>query len=348
MIPRLAILLLPILLLSCSSGQDLVIEGEEPFLSNIRQLTFEGENAEGYFSFDETRFVYQRTHASAGEECDQIWTYDLKTGYQRRISSGKGRTTCSYYLPGDSLVLYATTEAGGADCPPPPDMSHGYTWAIYADYDIVLADTAGRTIRKLTDTPGYDAEATVSPAGDRIVFTSTRTGDIELFSMKLDGSDVRQLTDLPGYDGGAFYSWDGKSIVFRASRPTEKELEGYRSLLRQNLVRPSRMEIFVMDADGKNMRQITNNGAANFAPFWHPDGEHIIFSSNMSDPHGRDFDLYIIGKDGTGLRQVTRNTTFDGFPMFTRDGKRLIFASNRNAAKPGETNLFICDFSLPD
>jgi len=348
MLTRHVLPILSILILSCSSGQNLVVEGEGPLLSNIRQLTFGGENAEGYFSFDEKRFVFQRTHPEEGEECDQIWTYDLETGYQRRISSGKGRTTCSYYLPGDSLVLYATTEGGGPDCPPPPDMSHGYTWAIYADYDIVLADTAGRTIRKLTESPGYDAEATVSPTGDRIVFTSTRTGDIELFSMKLDGSDVRQLTNLPGYDGGAFYSWDGKRIVFRASRPTEKELEGYRALLRQSLVRPSRMEIFVMDADGRNMRQLTSNGAANFAPFMHPDGKHILFSSNMDDPRGRNFDLYLIRDDGTGLRRVTRNTTFDGFPMFTRDGRRLIFASNRNAAKQGETNLFICDFSLPE
>jgi len=342
---RSILLVLP-MLAACSSGQNLVLEGEEPYLSDIKQLTFGGENAEGYFSFDERHFVYQRTHKDAGEECDQIWTYDLGTGYQRRISSGKGRTTCSYYLPGDTMVLYATTEGAGPECPPPPDMSHGYTWALYSGFDIVLADTTGRMIRKLTDSPGYDAEATVAPTGDRIVFTSVRTGDIELFSMRLDGSDVRQLTNLPGYDGGAFYSWDGKSIVFRASRPTEKELDSYRTLLSQGLVRPSHMEIFVMDADGRNMRQLTNNGAANFAPFWHPDGKHIIFSSNMGDPRGRDFDLYIIKSDGSGLARVTRNTTFDGFPMFTRDGRRLIFASNRNAAKPGETNLFICDFAL--
>jgi Tol biopolymer transport system component/ubiquinone/menaquinone biosynthesis C-methylase UbiE len=333
------------LLTGCSS---LTLPEERAHISNLRQLTFGGENAEGYFSFDETRFVYQRTHPDGGDKCDQIYLYDLRTGYERRISTGYGRTTCSYFLPGDSLVLYASTHLGDSACPPPPDLSHGYTWALFPNYDIFVADTTGHIVRRLTNSPGYDAEATVSPLGDKIIFTSTRTGDIELFSMKLDGSDVRQLTNIPGYDGGAFYSWDGKKIVFRASRPTEKELEPYRKLLGQGLVRPSRMELQVMDADGGNLRQITNNGAANFGPFWHPDNKHIIFASNMDDPKGRNFDLYIIREDGTGLRRITWNESFDGFPMFTRDGRRLIFASNRNGAKPGDTNLFLCDFELGD
>jgi Tol biopolymer transport system component len=319
---------------------------ERPFLSNIRQLTSGGENAEGYFSFDETKFVYQRTNRELGDSCDQIYTYDLATGRQRRVSTGYGRTTCSYFLPGDSLILYASTHLADTACPPPPDHSMGYVWPLYPSFDIFVADTNGRIVRQLTNSVGYDAEGTVSPVGDRIVFTSTRTGDIELFSMNLDGSDIRQLTDLPGYDGGAFYSWDGERIVFRASRPKGNDLTTYRSLLASNLVRPSRMELMVMDADGGNLRQITNNGAANFAPFWHPDGEHIIFASNMDDPKGRDFDLYLIRRDGTGLTRVTHNETFDGFPMFTRDGRKLIFASNRHGSKVGETNLFVCDFRL--
>ncbi len=343
---KLAVLLLFLPFLSACSS--LTLPEERAHISNLRQLTFGGENAEGYFSFDETRFVYQRTHPDVGEKCDQIFLYDLRTGYQRRISTGYGRTTCSYFLPGDSLVLYASTHLGDSACPPPPDLSQGYTWALFPDYDIFVADTAGHIIRRLTNSPGYDAEATVSPLGDKIIFTSTRTGDIELFSMKLDGSDVRQLTNIPGYDGGAFYSWDGKKIVFRASRPTEKELDRYRTLLGQHLVRPSRMELQVMDADGGNIRQITNNGAANFGPFWHPDNKHIIFASNMDDPKGRNFDLYIIGEDGSGLKRITWNESFDGFPMFTHDGRHLIFASNRNGAKPGDTNLFICDFELGD
>lgn len=319
---------------------------ERPFLSNIRQLTSGGENAEGYFSFDETKFVYQRTNRELGDSCDQIYTYDLATGRQRRVSTGYGRTTCSYFLPGDSLILYASTHLADTACPPPPDHSMGYVWPLYPSFDIFVADTNGRIVRQLTNSVGYDAEGTVSPVGDRIVFTSTRTGDIELFSMNLDGSDIRQLTNLPGYDGGAFYSWDGERIVFRASRPEGNDLTTYRSLLANNLVRPSRMELMVMDADGGNLRQITNNGAANFAPFWHPDGEHIIFASNMDDPKGRNFDLYLIRRDGTGLTRVTHNETFDGFPMFTRDGRTLIFASNRHGSKVGETNLFVCDFRL--
>lgn len=339
-------LALPLLVPGCSSSDTLVLPEERRFLSNLRQLTFGGENAEGYFSFDERRFVYQRTHPEDGEKCDQIYTYDLASGYQRRVSTGLGRTTCAYYLPGDSLVLYASTHLADDACPPTPDYSLGYVWPLYTGYDIVVADTTGHTVRRLTSTPGYDAEATVSPTGDRIVFTSLRTGDIELFSMKLDGSDVRQLTSLPGYDGGAFYSWDGRKIVFRANRPQGADLEAYRSLLAQGLVRPSRMEIQTMNADGSGLRAVTNNGAANFAPFWHPDGVHIIFASNMGDPGGRNFDLYLIREDGTGLERITHNATFDGFPMFTRDGRRMIFASNRNAAKKGETNLFICDFNI--
>jgi Tol biopolymer transport system component len=330
---------------ACSSASDLVLPQERPYISNLRQLTFGGENAEGYFSFDETRFVYQRHHPGS-EECDQIYSYDLATGGEKRISTGYGRTTCSYYLPGDTTILYASTHLADSACPPPPDFSKGYVWALYPGYDIFVADTNGRMLRRLTSTDGYDAEATVSPTGDRIVFTSTRTGDIELFSMKLDGSDVRQLTSVPGYDGGAFYSWDGRKIVFRASRPEGKELETYRGLLAEHIVRPSRMELFVMNADGSGMRQVTNNGAANFGPFWHPDNQHIIFASNMDDPQGRNFDLYMIREDGTDLRRITFNATFDGFPMFTHDGRRLIFASNRNAAKQGETNLFICDFAF--
>ena len=320
---------------------------ESTYLSNLRQLTYGGENAEGYFSFDEASFVFQRTRPELGDSCDQIHTYDIASGQTRAISDGRGRTTCAYYLPGDSLVLYATTGLVEADCPPTPDYSQGYVWSLYPSYDIVVADTAGRFVRQLTDTPGYDAEATVSPTGDRIVFTSMRTGDLELYSMNLDGTDVIQLTDSPGYDGGAFYSWDGSQIVFRASRPTGDDLSEYQRLLGENLIRPGALEIFVMNADGSNVRQVTDNGAANFGPFWHPDGRHIIFSSNMDDPKGREFDLYLVAADGTDLQRITTTPAFDGFPMFTRDGKQLIFASNRNNASEGETNLFLASFRLP-
>ena len=324
----------------------LTLPAERPYLSNMRQLTFGGENAEGYFSFDESRFIFQRTLPEKGDSCDQIYIYTLANDNMRRVSTGYGRTTCSYFLPGDSTILYASTHLSDSACPPPPDYSKGYVWALYPGYDIFLADTNGTIIGQLTDSPGYDAEATVSPTGDRIVFTSTRTGDLELFSMNLDGSNVQQLTNSPGYDGGAFYSWDGKEIVYRASKPEGEKLTEYQALLKENMIRPGALEIHVMNADGTNVRQLTNNGAANFGPFWHPDGDHIIFSSNMDDPKGREFDLYMIRKDGTGLTRITHTPEFDGFPMFTRDGKKLIFASNRHNGKEGETNLFICDFKI--
>ncbi|MGE3801114.1 MAG: TolB family protein [Candidatus Kapaibacterium sp.] len=328
------------------SVDTLTLAEEKAHLSNMRQLTFGGENAEGYFSFGESEFVFQRTLPEKGDSCDQIYIYNLESGDMRRVSTGYGRTTCSYFMPGDSTILYASTHLTDSACPPPPDYSKGYVWALYPGYDVFVADRSGKILSQLTDSPGYDAEATVSPTGDKIIFTSTRSGDLELYTMNLDGSDVKQLTNTPGYDGGAFYSWDGSEIVYRASRPEGEKLQEYQALLQENMIRPGALEICVMNADGTNARQITNNGAANFGPFWHPDGEHIIFSSNMGDPKGREFDLYMIRKDGTELTRITHSPQFDGFPMFTRDGKKLIFASNRNNGKEGETNLFICDFEL--
>jgi TolB protein len=316
---------------------------DEVHLSNIRQLTFGGENAEGYFSFDDQRLIFQATHAP--RTCDQEYVMNLADGSSAMVSTGRGRTTCGYFLPGDSTILFASTHGADAACPPVPDRSHGYVWAVYPTYDIYTASDRGTGIKPLAAAPGYDAEATVSPTGDKIVFTSTRDGDLDLYTMDLDGSNVRRLTNELGYDGGAFYSWDGKTIVYRAWHQTDSASAAeYRRLLGQNLVKPSRMELFVMNADGSGRRQITNNGAANFAPFFHPDNKHIIFASNVSDPRGRNFDLYMISVDGQGLTRITFNDTFDGFPMFTRDGKHLVFASNRNAKLPGETNLFIADW----
>jgi TolB protein len=337
---RSVILAILLLLTSLPGVGQVLINPRENHFSTLRQLTFGGENAEGYFSCDESRLIFQSTRDSF--HCDQMYTLDLRSGAARLVSTGKGRTTCGYFLPGDSTILFASTHAFGPGCPPPPDYSRGYVWAVYPEYDIYRANADGSGLRVLTSSPGYDAEATVSPTGNRIVFTSSRNGDLDLFSMNLDGSDIRQLTNELGYDGGAFYSWDGRMIVYRAGHYTDTTgAAAYRALLADHLVRPSRMELFVMNADGSGKRQITNNGAANFAPFFHPDNKRIIFASNMADPKGRNFDLYMIGIDGSGLEQITFNETFDGFPMFTRDGKRLVFASNRNGKVRGETNLFI-------
>jgi TolB protein len=316
--------------------------GPERHLKNLRQLTSGGENAEAYFSFDGTKLIFQSTRD--GYPCDQIYTMDLDGANIRRVSTGKGRTTCSYFLPDGKHFIYSSTHLAGDACPPKPSFAKGYVWAIDKDFDLFLSDFEGN-LTQLTRTPGYDAEATVSPNGKKIVFTSVRDGDLDLYSMNSDGSDVKRLTHTLGYDGGAFFSPDGRKIVYRGSHLSdESTIVRYKELLAQNLIEPGQLELYVMNADGSNSVQITRNRAANFCPFFHPNGKQIIFASNLGDPKGRNFDLYLINLDGTSLEQITTNDTFDGFPMFSPDGKKLVFASNRNGKARGETNVFIADW----
>jgi TolB protein len=315
----------------------------EPRLANVRMLTNGGENAEAYFSADASRLIFQATRPGVSN-CDQIYTMNADGTDVRMVSSGRGATTCAYFFPSGDRILYSSTHEHSPECPPRPDYTQGYVWPLHA-FDIYTADPDGSDLRKIGSTPHYDAEATISPDGSRIVFTSTRDGDLEIYTMNADGSDIRRLTNEPGYDGGAFFSPDGRSIVYRAHHPaTAEELADYRRLLGQNLIRPSQLDIYVMDVDGSKRVRVTDNGAANFAPYMHPDGRRIIFSSNMDDPEGRNFELYMIGIDGTGLERITNSPEFDGFPMFSADGSRLVFASNRNQAQAGETNVFIADW----
>lgn len=314
----------------------------EPRLANLTQLTFGGENAEAYYSPDGGRLIFQSTRE--GVPCDQIFTMAIDGAGLRRVSTGAGRTTCGYFYPDGASILYASTHLASSDCPPKPSYARGYVWPIYAGYDIFRARPDGSGLERLTDSPGYDAEATIGADG-RIVFTSARDGDMEIYSMNGDGSNVRRLTNRPGPDGGPFYSPDGRLIVFRGRVLAEgPELEDYRRLLQDGLWRPTSLEIFVMNRDGTGVRQVTRLGGANFAPSWHPDGRRLIFASNSHDPRGRNFDLYLINLDGTGLERVTWNETFDGFPMFSPDGRALVFASNRRAAREGDTNVFIADW----
>jgi Tol biopolymer transport system component len=315
---------------------------DEDHLTNIRQLTFSGENAEAYFAFDGSKLVFQSTSRDGG--CDQIYTMGLDGSDVQLVSTSEGRTTCSYFYPAGDKILYSSTHHFAGSCPAVPDFSKGYVWPVYPSMDIFVGDSDGSNLRQLTHEFGYDAEATISPVGDRIVFTSMRDGDLDIYSMALDGSDVQRLTSGVGYDGGPFYSPDGSKIVYRASRPTGDALADYRSLLAEGLIRPSALEIYIMDADGSNNRQVTDNGAANFGPFWHPSGEKILFASNMDDEMGREFDIYMINVDGTGLEQVTDSEGFDGFPVFSPDGKYLVFGSNRDQAIEGETNVFIAEW----
>jgi Tol biopolymer transport system component len=322
----------------------LSVPGEKHF-ANIRQLTFGGENAEAYFSFDGKQLIFQSKRDGRG--CDQIYRMNIDGSNVQMVSNGEGRTTCSYFLKGDNRVLYASTYGGSKECPPNPDFSQGYVWAVYPDYDIYTSTPDGKDIRKLVDSPGYDAEATVSPNGKKIVFTSERDGDLELYSMNANGKNIKRLTFEPGYDGGAFFSPDNKMIVYRGSHPTdEKLIQRDKDLLAKHLVVPTIFEVWVMNADGSNKRQVTKLNAASFAPFFTPDGKRIIFCTNYfaTDARKRNFDLAVINIDGTGLERVTFNETFDGFPMFSPDGKKLVFASNRNAAKEGDTNVFIADW----
>jgi Tol biopolymer transport system component len=327
---------------AASDGGAPLIDPREVHLADLRQLTFGGENAEAYWSPDSRELIFQSTRPPYA--CDQIFRMPADgSGEARLVSTGKGRTTCSYFTyPVADRILYSSTHLAGPDCPPPADRSHGYVWAIYPSYEIFSVRADGSDLVRMTDNDAYDAESTICPKDGSIVFTSTRDGDLDLYRMDADGGNVKRLTDTPGYDGGAFFSDDCTQIVWRASRPREgEELDDYRRLLGQGLVRPGQLELWVADADGTNARQVTYLGAASFAPYFFPGGERIIFSSNYGDPAGREFDLWAVNTDGTGLERITYAPEFDGFPIFSPDGRWLSFSSNRHHAKPGETNVFV-------
>ncbi|MEO6527191.1 MAG: hypothetical protein ABIP93_11240 [Gemmatimonadaceae bacterium] len=313
----------------------------ELHLRNLRQLTNGGENAEAYFSANGRQLVFQSTRD--GRSCDQQYVMNVDGSGLRRVSTGTGKTTCGFFYANDQRILFGSSHALQQECPARPDPSKGYVWRL-DPFDIYTAKPDGTDLRRLTNNGLYTAEAVVSPDGKRIVFTSLKDGDLDIYTMNVDGSDVRRLTTTPGYDGGPWWSPDGKQIVYRAWHPTDSALTSYQALLRDRLVRPNRMELWLMNADGTNQRQITQLGGANFGPSWAPGGTRIIFSSNYKQPRSGNFDLFLINLDGTGLEQVTTEATFDGFPMFSPDGRSLVWASNRHDLNPTETNLFIADW----
>jgi len=315
---------------------------QEKRLRNIKQITSGGKNAEAYFSFDGRKLIFQSTRD--GFQCDQIFIMNVDGGEVRRVSTGKGQTTCAYFFPGDREILYSSTHPTGPDCPPTPARGKRFIWPLHP-FEIFTANIDGRDLRQLTFTGDYNAEATVSKDG-KIVFTSLREGDLDIYVMNRDGNGVKRLTHQKGYDGGAFFSSDGRMIVYRAFHPKKSEdLKDYEEHLAKRQVVGGTLEVFVMNSDGSNRRQITENGASNFCPFFHPSGKQIIFSSNLHQPEGREFSLYLINADGTGLERVTLYPGFDSFPMFSPDGKKLVFVSNRNAKQPAEFNIFMADWS---
>jgi Tol biopolymer transport system component len=327
-------------------------ENEDHF-ANVRQLTFGGDNAEAYFSYDGKYLIYQKSNSKEGIACDQIWMGKIPTSSSeafipKLVSTGMGRTTCPYFYPGGKYILYGSTHLGGKECPPVPDRKkygNKYIWPVYASFDIFKADTNGRIVKRLTKTPGYDAEATISPKGDRMVFTSMRDGDLDLYTMDLNGKKIKRITNSLGYDGGAWFSPDGKKIIWRASRPkTAAEIKEYKELLAENLVAPTNMEVWIANADGSGAKQVTNLAQANWAPNFTPDGQHFIFCSNHEYKRGFPFNMYLANLDGSDIKKISRDKGFDAFPVFSPDGKKIVFCSNRNNGGTRDTNIFIADW----
>ena len=322
----------------------------EKHFANVRQLTFGGNNAEAYWDVKGERLIFQSDNKNWTKGCDQIFVLDTKleadSTKRKLISTGNGRTTCAFFMPDNTSVLYASTHLAMDSCPPVPVKESGkYVWPIYPEYDIFQADLTGKIIKQYTTEIGYDAEATVSPAGDKIIFTSTRSGDLDLWMMNIDGTGLKQITNTLGYDGGAAFSADGKQIVWRASRPsTPEDIKKYRELLQRDLVEPTNLEIFVADVDGGNVKQVTKLGNANWAPYFHPDGKRVLFCSNHKSKIGFPFNIFMINVDGTGLEQVTHDTQFDSFLMFSPDGKKVAWCSNRHNGRTRDTNVFVADW----
>jgi TolB protein len=316
---------------------------QEKHLRHVKQLTSGGQNAEAYFSFDGRKLIFMSTRPPY--QCDQIFIMNADGSNVHLESTGKGRTTCGYFYPDGKHVLYSSTHVAADACPPRPDYSHGYVWAVYSAYQMYYATDDGKIVKPLTTGPGYNAEATLSADAKKIVFTSSRDGDLDIYTMNADGTGVKRLTNTIGYDGGPFFSPDGEWIVYRAHHPTtDEEIARDKSLLAQDLVAPNEMDLYVMHADGSDQRQVTRLGGASFAPSFFPDSKRILFASNYEHPGSSQFELYAVNRDGSGLERVSFAGGFDAFPQFSPDGKKLVFVSNRNAKAPHEINVFIADW----
>lgn len=341
--------------MSCLAGLrgDTLHYPEETHFKNLRQLTFGGDNAEAYFSYDGKYLIFQKTSQKEGIPCDQIYIGKIPVHPDepfrpKLVSTGFGRTTCAYWLPDGKHFVYASTYLGSKDCPPVPDRSNygnRYIWPLYESYDIFLADTSGVIVKQLTNANGYDAEATISPDGKKMIYTSDKEGDLELYIMDLRSGKEKRITHTIGYDGGAWFSPDGKKIIWRASRPkTPEEISSYKELLAEHLVAPTNMEVFTANADGSNPQQITSLGQANWAPVFMPDSKNVLFASNHEYKRGFPFNLYKMDEKGNNRVKISRDKGFDAFAMFSYDGKKIVFCSNRNNGGTRDTNIFVADW----
>lgn len=339
---------------SPSDPSDTLKYAEETHFKNIQQLTFGGDNAEAYWSYDSKYLVFQRTNIKDGTPCDQIFvgkvpTKKGETFNYKMVSTGKGRTTCAFFTKDGKHIIYASTHLGSSECPPVPDRAkygNKYIWPLYSSFDIFMTDLDGKIVKQLTNSPYYDAEATLSPDGKKMIYTSTKDGDIELYIMDLESGKEQRITNALGYDGGAWFSPDGSKLIWRASRPKEAaEIKEYKELLAENLVAPTNMEVWVANANGSNARQVTTYGQANWAPAYMPDNKRIIFASNHEYKRGFPFNLYTINDDGTNLQKISRDKGFDAFPMFSPNGKKIVFCSNRNNGGTRDTNIFVADWA---
>lgn len=331
---------------------DTLLYPEETHFKNIQQLTFGGDNAEAYFSYDGKWLIFQKTYAKEGIPCDQMYIGKIPAYGEKfepkLVSTGKGRTTCGAFMKDGKHIIYASTHLGADTCPPVPDRKkygNKYIWPLYESYDIFIADLNGKIVKRLTNSKGYDAEATLSPDGKKMLYTSTKGGDIDMYVMDLETGKELKVTNLLGYDGGGWFSPDGKKIIWRASRPkTDAEIKEYKDLLKENLVAPTNMEVWIANADGSNAKQVSTFGQANWAPAYMPDNKRIIFASNHEYKRGFPFNLYTMHEDGSNLTKISRDKGFDAFPMFSPDGKKIVFCSNRNNGGTRDTNIFVADW----
>jgi Tol biopolymer transport system component len=316
----------------------------EDHLTKVTQLTFTGENTQASFSPDNKNIIFQSTRNRL--RCDAIFRMHSDGSDISQISSGKGIASSAVISPDNNSIIYSSTQKVDYQCPSKPEYSKAYSWLLYSSYDLFKDELTGGSDERIIKSSSYDGGAVYSPKGDKIIFSSGRTGDLELYIANSDGNNVKQLTNIDGYDGDAVFSRDGKYIVWRASRPKGNDLHDYRYQLSQGIIKEGKFEIFMMKLAGGKPIQLTNNGATNFSPSFDPNSNNIIFSSNMSQKDGRNYDIYTLNLKTRKLERITYYSGFDGYPVFSSDGKKLLFTSSRNFRYKAEKNIFIVNWDV--